>query len=191
MIRRREYSTVSRAYAQALFGAGRRLGLLAALSEECQTLAKLLRSEPRLLRFLENPGVSKQSREELLAKVFAGRLSMPATRLMNLMVERERAQHLLEILDLLGELVEEAEGIRPAAVASARELPAEERERLTKVLERYAKSKLRLDFHVDPNLIGGVVFQFGDLSVDGSVRNGLEEIRRNLAQTQILNVPAS
>jgi len=191
MIRQRVYNTISRSYATALFNAAQRQGTLQRLLEECRVLREIAGRSPQLRVFFENPRVPTEDKQALVDKVFGGRLSPLLIKLLHLLVQRDRSSLLDEILDLFRELVEQAEGIQHAYVQTARELNFQEKVRLKSSLEKFTGSKLRIDYAVDPSLLGGIVFRYQDTLIDSSLRAGLREIRRRLAGATVLRDEAA
>jgi F-type H+-transporting ATPase subunit delta len=63
---------------------------------------------------------------------------------------------------------------------SAVPLPPETLQQLERALESLTKSKVLLQGEVDPSVIGGVSTQVGSVLYDGTLRTGLDEIRRAL-----------
>jgi F-type H+-transporting ATPase subunit delta len=123
---------------------------------------------------------------KLLDRAFKGRLSPLLINLLHLLATRRRTTYLDETLTLFQELVERAEGISQASVSSAGELSFQDKLRLKAALEKYTKSRLKIEYLVEPGLIGGVIFRFRDLLVDGSLASALEELReRMLSRTLV------
>ncbi|MEN6627156.1 MAG: ATP synthase F1 subunit delta [Candidatus Sumerlaeia bacterium] len=182
----RQYSVVAQSYARALFGVARREGQLDRLAAESSALARGFEAVPAAMIFLDNPQVSTETKLAYLSGALGGRITPLIERMLGMLVHRDRVRFLGEILDNFGDLVEAAKGIGHATVETARELGADEKSRMSAVFERYTQHKLRIDWHVDPRLIGGVIFRHGDLMVDGSVKSGLEEIRERLLETTVL-----
>jgi F-type H+-transporting ATPase subunit delta len=187
MIRKRQYSLVARSYAEALFRAARARGQLAALGLEIAALSAVIeRTGGRLVRFMGNPQVSTEAKLALVRKVFGGPFNPMVVRMLELMIARDRVTHLADSLALLGELIERDAGIEQAVVTSAVDLDEPDRERLRTSLERYTKSRLHIRYEVEPKLIGGLVFYYRDTLVDGSLRAGLDEMRRRMQNTTLL-----
>lgn len=184
---RREYSLVARSYAKALLGVARKEGQLARLAAESQALARGFEAVPKALVFLDNPRVSTETKLEYLGKSVGGRIAPVLERMLEMLVRRDRVRYLAEIFDYFGDLADEDQGIGRATVETARDLGEDERLRLSQTLERYTRHRLSIDWQTDPRLIGGVVFRFGDLMVDGSLKKGLEEIRERLLETTVLS----
>jgi F-type H+-transporting ATPase subunit b len=67
-----------------------------------------------------------------------------------------------------------------AEVTSALPLNKEEQEAVkTNVLDKMG-SHAKIEFHVDPQILGGLVVRVGDKVLDGSVSGQLEELRKSL-----------
>ena len=186
MIKQRQYTDVTRAYAHALFNAAKKAGALDRVEFQVRDLAEIHRANPRLGVFMEGPQFSTEAKLEMLAKLFGGGLEPMLFRMLQLMARRERYGELRGVLQLLEELVEEDKGIFPAMVTTARPLDAVSRVRLEKQLEVYTGCNLKIEWSIDADLIGGVVFRFRDLLLDTSLASGLKRLGRQLTQTQII-----
>lgn len=184
-MKQREYSLIARSYAEALFRSARTQGQTQRVKEDCRALAESIRKQPRFLIFLESPQIATEAKNDLILRVFGDKLSPLLMRLLAMLVRRERVSHLVAILERFEELAEQAEGIYPASVTSAIELGYKEKLELRSVLEKYTRFRLNIRFHIEPNLIGGLIFRCRDLLIDSSLHNSLENLRRRLATTSI------
>lgn len=173
----RGQETATQSYAQALFNVGQSQGVGAALLDESRELAATLKKQPRLAFFLESPQIGTEKKHALLDKVFKKKLNPLLLNLLRILVNRERGILLSGILAEFEEIAERADGIWPARVSAARELGADERKKIQKALEKYTHSKLKIGYDVKPDLIGGLVFRFKDILVDGSIRHHLKRLR--------------
>lgn len=178
MARERGSVLLIQSYAQALFSAGRKLGVVQRLLEESRMLGTLLAQQPNFRHFLEQPQLSKEVKRALIDKAFKDKLNPILMNLLAMMVDRERAILLPSILEKFQEVAERFEGIYPATIISARELGFQEKLRLKTALEKHTGVHLRIRHQVHPEILGGIIFRFKDTLVDGSVRNGLKEIRK-------------
>ena len=75
---------------------------------------------------------------------------------------------------------EQAAGRVHARVQTARELSAEQVERLKSALARRLGADVELEVELNPDLIGGVVVRVGDLLLDGSLRTQLHSLASSL-----------
>jgi F-type H+-transporting ATPase subunit delta len=70
----------------------------------------------------------------------------------------------------------------PVDITSAIALDEETTENLGRTIGERAGRKVRLAAHVDPDILGGIVLRVGNSILDASIRNRLEQLRRQVAQ---------
>lgn len=178
-----EATLIIRSYAEALFNTSRKQGIVTRLIDEAKMLDKLLEQEPSFRYFLEGPQIPTEDKHAVIAKVLKDRLNPLMFKLLSLIVDRERALYLQEILTEFQEVAERAEGIFPATVVSARELGFQEKLKLKTTMEKYTGSHLRIRYRLEPSLLGGIVFRFRDTLIDGSLQSKLKDLRNRLSAT--------
>ena len=172
-----EAVVVSQSYAQALFNTAKSQGVVQGIIDEAYQLGEIAEKNAHFLVFLEGPHIPTENKRDLLDKVFKGKLNPLLENLLYMLIDRERAELLEDILTRFRDTAEREQGIYPATVYSAREIGVEDKLSLKTALEQYTGCQLRLQYQIRPHLLGGVVFHFKDTLVDGSVRHGLDEIR--------------
>lgn len=165
-------------YAAALLNVARGQGVIAGMREEAEALEATLKAQPQLQTFLDGPQIATDKKVSLIERVFKGRVHPVLYNLLQMLIARSRTALLPGVLAEFEETAQRAEGIFPGIVTTARPLDEGERKKLLTALERSAACKLILDFQVRPELLGGVVFRYKDTLVDGSIRHGLNEIKR-------------
>lgn len=74
------------------------------------------------------------------------------------------------------------QGIKQVNVKSAHPLTKENEKAILEELNKLAKTKFELKQEVDEQLIGGVVIQMDDRQLDASVKNNLEQLKKELIQ---------
>ena len=140
----------------------------------------MIEANPSLRGALADHSRSAEDRSGLLLGLLGGK-TLPATAvLVGQAVTRERGPvetALQEYLDLAAEALEEA----VATVHTARELSADEQQRLVAALGRQYGKEVQLHVVVDPELIGGLRVEIGDDVIDGSVASRLDDARRRMA----------
>ena len=173
--------SIARRYARALFAIGCEEGDARALLEDVETLTEQILEDPALRRVLFAPIHPRAERQGVLAEV-AQRLGLSAEvrAFAALLVEENRTPVMPAIRDALREMVEQQEGRVVAEVRVARELSAEELERVTEALSRRVGASVRVSVTVDERILGGVVARVGDLLLDGSVQTQLASLAGSL-----------
>jgi F-type H+-transporting ATPase subunit delta len=107
--------------------------------------------------------------------------SEPFERFLVAMAEHERLPLLPRVVELFGELRQEAEQRLEVRVVSAAPLVGDQAERMKAALTRRFERDVSLDASVDPSLIGGAVIYAGDEVIDGSVLGRLRRLAGSLA----------
>ena len=173
-------------YARALLGVVRKGDLsLEEAQEEARSLRKLVQDDPKLRVFLYGPQFREETKVELVEKVFKDRLEPIFFQLLLLLFDRDRIEHLIDILSVFDELVEEVLGFKLATVTTAIELSDEERTTFREKLESYWKVKFDLRFRIDPKVIGGVRVKYNDILMDTTIENYLLSMREHLSQIRL------
>jgi F-type H+-transporting ATPase subunit delta len=79
-------------------------------------------------------------------------------------------------------LWQEENRMLPVEITSAIELDRATTESLGKRIGERARRKVTLAAKVDPEILGGIVVRIGNSILDASIRNRLEQLRRQVAQ---------
>jgi F-type H+-transporting ATPase subunit delta len=139
----------------------------------------LLEEHPELLRALTHPGVPAPARRNVVAGVWA-KAPEEVTRLIHLLVERDRVRMLPAIAEEFAQAWNEGRGVVAAAAVSAIELDATQKQALAQALEKAAGKTVELTTRVDPTVLGGLRVTLGGHTLDGTVVTQLRALRRRL-----------
>lgn len=172
---------VGRRYARALLSLAKESGELSKVKTDMRELAQAWESSDELRTLFENPKVSSEARKAVLTALAAKMgLSSVVLRTLKLLSDRRRMRALPEIASAFAALADDTAGQLRADVSTAIPMPDAYFDELTRVLEKATGRKIALVKKVDPSLIGGVVARVGDRVFDGSIRNGLGELKDSL-----------
>lgn len=176
----RNQPEVTQSYSSALFNIAKKESLIPILFDEANSLLKVLRQSKRLIFFLEGPHIEDSDKHKLIDDVFKGNINPLLINLMHLLIDYHRAEYLCDIIEDYCEKVQLYRNIYPATVITANEINFLDKLKLKSALEKYTKKQLNITYIVKKNLIGGIIFKFGDMHIDFSLRDGLNEIRQKL-----------
>ena len=130
---------------------------------------------------MNHPKVTKEEKQAVLEKVFAGRADAELTGFLTLLLKKDRYAELDAILAHFMGKVKEYKRIGVGYVRSAMELDAEEKKEIeAKLLATTSYKTMEMHYAVDPALIGGLVIRIGDHVVDSSIRTKLDGLKREL-----------
>jgi F-type H+-transporting ATPase subunit delta len=173
--------SVARRYARALLEAGS--GADAdRISAQLETLNDAVTSHPELRAFLADP-THTPAQLRAVMDVLIQKLPVdaePLPRFLRLLIDRRRLNSLPDIARQFRDLADERAGRIRGKVVSATPLAPETLQQLEQALQSLTHSKVVLQAEVDPSVLGGVSAQVGSVLYDGTLRTGLDEIRRAL-----------
>lgn len=176
-------NTVSRRYAHALYNIGQSTSS-AELERYNQTLGALgsaIESSAALSKIMSNPILSVEEKKNitlrLLSEVGGGDMEK---RFCELLADKGRLALLPAIASDYKAMLDDAKGISEGSVTTVVALEDAEKKAILSQLEEKSGRKLELTFEVDPQLLGGVVFQMGDTLFDASLRSQLDNLRESI-----------
>jgi F-type H+-transporting ATPase subunit delta len=180
-------STVSLRYARALVDTlfGPRAGVPASAAEsvaaELEAFQALLGENTELRILFATPAISKSKKQAVLAEL-APRLGLTplARNFLNVVTQHDRMNLLAEIAAGFRTLLDERLGVAVAEIRTARPLDEAEKQALAGALRARTGREVRMQYLLDPAVIGGAVARVGGTIYDGSVRGQLERLRAGL-----------
>jgi F-type H+-transporting ATPase subunit delta len=172
-------TTAARRYAEAAFEVALRDDELDGWRDDLALAADML-GRPEVEPVIDNPAIPVADRQAVVARLLERRIRPGALRLVNLIVERGRADSLPRVGEQYQRLLNAYRGIVVATVTSAAPLTEDETAAVRERVEAMAGSNVDLRTRVDPALLGGLTVQVGDRLLDASIRGRLERLRAQL-----------
>jgi len=173
--------TIARRYAQALFLAARKKDAVDRVAQDLAGVNKVdAAMNDRLRLFLEAPQVPTDQKIEVVEKGLGPSVHRLVIEFFKLIINKKRLFRMRDIAEEFGRLVEEHQGIVRARVTSAVPLTDSELTALVASLEQSLSKKVKVDAHVDPAILGGLVVKVGDRIADQSVTTQLDRLREQL-----------
>lgn len=174
---------VARVYAEALLNAAEQSGQTAEIIEDLDSLLNQVFTQDRYLEaFLTSRGVSRDRRASALRAAFQGRASDLFLNFLLVLNDHDRLDALRSIAATLRTLNEKRTGKVRVQVRSALPLAEDQQERLRQELRATFGRDPLLETRVDPELLGGLTVQVGDVLYDASIRTRLEQMRTQLIE---------
>jgi F-type H+-transporting ATPase subunit delta len=173
--------TIARRYAQALFMAAQKKDVIARIGEDFAAIERVDRaSGDRLRLFLEAPQVRHDHKIAVVEQGLRPFVHPLVIEFFRLLLAKKRVFRLRDIIEEFAHLVEKHQGIVRAKVTSAVPLNDSELAGLVASLESALAQKVKVDAHVDPAILGGLVVKVGDRIADRSVTTLLSQLRDQL-----------
>jgi F-type H+-transporting ATPase subunit delta len=177
-------NAAARVYAQALFDIGIKEQAMGSIYDDLHAVHSMLDGLDADLRaFFNMPQLRPEDKRRILKMAFEGKVGRPVLGLLYLLVEKRREPLLDNIVKEFRHYHDRHEGRVQAGVVTARKMDADLAETLRTALEQWTKKTVVLHERVDPEVLGGIRVNLGDSVIDGTVRRGLQDLRRSLAAT--------
>ena len=168
-------------YARALFEAAKEDDVLDRVHDELGEFADALDSERNLQVFLFSPYFSSEEKKDGVTKI----VTDADERLVNfleLLAERHRMPALFRIRRTFDAMWAEENKLLPVTVTSAVELDESLVDDIGKRIEEQTGRRVELSSTVNPDVLGGLQVQVGSMVLDATVRNRLEQLRKQVAK---------
>jgi F-type H+-transporting ATPase subunit delta len=173
---------MARRYAAALADVVIAQGEAREVQEELNGWAQMLEENSGLLEVFRNPTIPYEQKRNVLNTLVTRTQVRPTTaNFLKVLLQNHRLSDLNEINRRFALQLDERSGVVSAQVTTARDLPESTKEDLRAQLGTLTGKKVRLQFAVDEELIGGIVTRIGSTLYDGSVRTQLQQIKQKMA----------
>lgn len=170
-----ETVTIARPYAEALYRLASQKSALADWSRMLST-ASAVASDATMSDAIANPKFTRANVEQVFFAVMDKALSEEGKNLIRLLLQNGRLALLPVIAAQFEKLKAEQSGMLEADIVSAYPLSAAQEKEMVELLERRFDRKVTTRVSVDPELIGGVKINAGDVVIDASVRGQLDNM---------------
>jgi F-type H+-transporting ATPase subunit delta len=172
---------LAQVYARALFEVARERDKLDLLREQLGQFADALDEHRELTTFFFSPYFSTNEKQEGLERILSG-AEENLVNFVELLIEKHRMPVIFRIRQEYERLWDEENRVLPVEITSAIELDTATTENLGRTIGEQTGRKVQLAAHVDPDILGGIVVRIGNSILDASIRNRLEQLRRQVAQ---------
>jgi F-type H+-transporting ATPase subunit delta len=169
---------VSHRYATSLLETAIEKKNLEKVSADIQLIVNVLDQNRQLQLILENPVIRPELKLSVLKEVFEKKVSKDTIDFVEFLVSKKRESLLASIGKRFLELQDEHLGIANVSVTTATEFTDDQKKVLQSKLENILKKKVRLNFKIDLNLVGGFIAKAGDTLYDASIKHQLDLLRK-------------
>ncbi len=171
---------IAEVYSRALFEAAKDHDVLDRVHDELDEFADALSESRELQVFFFSPYFSSQEKKEGIRKL-VDEADERFVNFLELLAERHRMPVLFRIRRRFDSLWAEENKLLPVQVTSAVDLDEKLVQGIGERIQEQTGRKVDLSSKVDPDVLGGLVLQVGNMVLDASVRSRLERLRKQVA----------
>jgi F-type H+-transporting ATPase subunit delta len=172
---------IAQVYSRSLFEVAREQGKLDEIREQLGEFADVLAEERNMQLFFFSPQFSTEEKKEGLHKAVEGADEV-LVNFLELLLEKHRMPAIFRIRRQFEELWRQENKLLPVHVTSAVELDEETVRKIGEEIGEQTGRKVDLTSRVDPDILGGIVLRVGNSILDASIRNRLEQLRKQVSK---------
>ncbi|MGL4652860.1 MAG: ATP synthase F1 subunit delta [Cetobacterium sp.] len=165
---------IGKRYAEAIYDVALQKNEVKSIYEVLNSVMELYKTDVDFRNFITHPLIKENEKKETLKKIFSD--SNDGLEILFFILEKGRISQIREIVAEYVKLDYAKNQILDVEATFAASLTEEQKEKLSKNLEKKTGKKIKLVVNVDKSLIGGGIIRIGDEVIDGSIRRQLETL---------------
>lgn len=172
---------VATVYARSLFEVASERGALEDVREQLGQFADALDENRELMTFFFSPYFSTKEKKEGLERAIED--AEPAfLNFLQALLERNRMPAIFRIRAEYESLWDEKNKLIPVQVTSAVSLDEDTVRSIGDRISEQTGNEIEMTTTIDPEILGGIVLRVGNFILDASIRNRLNQLRKQVAQ---------
>jgi F-type H+-transporting ATPase subunit delta len=172
---------IAAVYARSLFEVAQEQGKLDTLREELGQFADALDGDRELQVFFFSPYFSTIEKKDGLDRAVSD-ADPTLVNFLKLLIENHRMPVIFRVRRVVDELWRDENKLLPVTVTSAVELDQATVSQIGDRISEQTGRKVELSAVVEPDILGGLVVRVGNSILDASIRNRLEQLRKQVAR---------
>lgn len=168
-------------YAKALVGVVEKDSGLVTTQKELDKIIGMVRNNSDLQRLIFYPLLAPNKRAAVFNNILeAANISKIVRNFFTVVAKAARLNLIYEIASVYSQLVSERIGVIEASVRTAYPLSERQETTLVEVLAHKTNNKVKLKWHRDDSIIGGIKIQIGSMVYDASIQGQLSLLKTKL-----------
>jgi ATP synthase F1 delta subunit len=172
---------IAQVYARSLFEVAKEQGKIDEIREQLGQIADALAEDHNLQIFFFSPYFSTAEKRDGLGKAITGADEI-LVNFLELLIDNHRMPVLFRIRRGYDARWQEENRLLPVSVTSAVKLDKKIVSQIGDKIAKQTGRKVELSATVEPEILGGIVVRVGNQVLDASVRNRLEQLRKQVAR---------
>lgn len=130
--------------------------------------------------FMADPAVSSAEKKAFVQTLFQHEKQIAG--FICVLIDAKRYYLLKPCVKQVSALLDQRLGIVRAKVKTAFALTPQQQQKVAEALSVFTGKKAQASYEVDPDVLGGVYAQVGDVLIDGTLKRRFEKLRENLTK---------
>ncbi len=172
---------IAQVYARALFEVAQEQSKLDLVREQLGEFADALEETRELQVFFFSPYFSTAEKEDGLGRLLDGADPVVET-FLKVLIENHRVPVIFRVRREYETLYDQENSLLPVTITSAVALDEATVKSIGDAIGKQTGQQIELTSTVDPDVLGGLIVRVGNSILDASIRNRLEQLRRQVAR---------
>jgi ATP synthase F1 delta subunit len=172
---------IAEVYARALFEVAKEHDILDEIHDDLGAFATALEENRELAVFFFSPYFSSEEKKNGLERAVTG-ANPVFMNFLETLLERHRMPVIFRMRTRFEQLWDEEKKLLPVEITSSVQLDKEIVQSIGERIGEQTGQKVELSSKVDPEILGGLVVRVGNFVLDASIRNRLNQLRKQVAR---------
>ena len=172
---------IAEVYARALFEVAKERDILDEIHDDLGAFTTALEENRELAVFFFSPYFSSEEKKDGLKRAVTGADPI-FMNFLETLLERHRMPVIFRIRTRFEQLWDEENKLLPVEITSSIQLDKEIVQSIGERIGEQTGQKVELSSKVDPEILGGLVVRVGNFVLDASIRNRLNQLRKQVAR---------
>ena len=173
---------IARKYSNALLELAVENNISSKVYEDLVFVCETVNSNEQLQEIFYSPIVSPFDKTEIIEKLFSVHIEKVTLDFLCLLIESNRTNALCEVLNQYEISYNEKNNIVKPVVISAIELSDNQKNRIVEKLQNKMTKTIVPEYLINPNIIGGLVIEIDDKTIDCSLKTKFENMKKQLTK---------
>ena len=143
---------------------------------DLELLTDTIQSNRELRNILSQPFIQKSKKENIIKKIFEGKISDKTLNFIDLILEKNHPELLTDLLIMYRDMYNDYKGIAVVTITSVVKLDEKRQQHLLSLIKHKIKGNIQIINKIDKNIIGGFVINYKDYQYDASVYTKLRNL---------------
>jgi ATP synthase F1 delta subunit len=172
---------IAEVYARALFEVAKEHDILDEIHDDLGAFATALEENRELAVFFFSPYFSSEEKKDGLKRAVTGADPI-FMNFLEALLERHRMPVIFRMRTRFEQLWDEEKKLLPVEITSSVQLDKAIVQSIGERIGEQTGQKVELSSKVDPEILGGLVVRVGNFVLDASIRNRLNQLRKQVAR---------
>ena len=173
-------SVVGDGYAESLFDLAKEENKVTQYLDDIKLVGEVLDSDPQIVQFFNHVLIENDKKIQLLDQSFKGNVDQYVLNFLKLLVQSRRIRYIDDIVKSYINLSNQYLGIEEGMIYTPYELTDQQIQDIEKAISQKENKKVTLKVSIDPSLLGGIKVQIANRIYDGTIKNKVEMLKKEL-----------